>query len=58
MRTYSTISPLNSGKLHASQFYKNCKAAMVQGLSGTEIKLNSVEDMEQEMGTLERNQPR
>lgn len=31
---------------------------MVQGLSGTEIKLNSVEDIEQEMGTLERNQPR
>lgn len=44
--------------MHASQFYKNYKAAMVQGLSGTEIKLNSVEDMEQEMRTLEKYQPR
>lgn len=44
--------------MHASQFYKNGKVVVVRGLSGTEIKLNSVEDMEQEMGTLERNRPR
>lgn len=43
--------------MHANPFYKNCKAVVEQRLSGTEIKLNSVEDMEQEMRTLDRNQP-
>lgn len=45
-------------KMYANLFYENCKTGAAQGLSGTEIKLNSSKDMEEEMGTLERNRPR